>query len=77
MKKTKQFLKKQEKLTPEQTLQFLEDFSNLMHGKDTPTKLISLRVPENILSVFKDKAKKMDLKYQSQIVKLMRDWSKT
>lgn len=74
MKKIKQIHKVQPELTPLQTLQFLEDFRNLVHNKDAKTLAISLRVPENVLNVFKIKAKKKRLKYQSVIVQLMREW---
>lgn len=75
-KKAKQIHKKQARLTPEQTLEFLDDFAKIVTGRDEPTQLISLRVPKNILTAFKFKAKNLDLKYQSQIVKLMRAWVK-
>lgn len=75
MKKARQIHKKQPKLTAKQTLEFLEGFSQLMSNKDAPTKLISIRVPENVLSAFKFKAEKMNIKYQSQIVKLIREWA--
>ncbi len=76
MKKTKQIHKKSEKkLSPEQTLQFLEDFRLMVHGQDKQTKAISLRVPENILVSFKMKAKNKNQKYQSVIVHLMREWA--
>ncbi len=74
MKKAKQIHKQQPKLTPEQTLQFLDDFTKTMHGKDSKTKLISLRVPENIINTFKKKSQDQNRKYQSVIVQLMREW---
>ena len=62
-------------MTADQVLQFLDDFGALVHGVDKKTKLISVRVPENILNTFKVKAKKNGFKYQSIIVKLMREWA--
>lgn len=77
MKKTKQIHSQtRPELTPEQVLQFMSDFSETVHGIDKKTKLISLRVPENILNSFKVKAKLDNRKYQSLIVQLMRDWIK-
>lgn len=76
MKKIRQFHKAENRLTPEQAIAFLEDFQQVVHGKDLPTKLISLRVPENILNAFKVIAKSQDKKYQSVIVQLMRQWVK-
>jgi len=74
MKKAKQFNKSENRLKPEDALQFLEDFQNTVHGRDSKTKLISLRVPENVLNAFKVAAKQQNKKYQSVIVQLMREW---
>lgn len=76
MKKAKQIHKKQKKLTPNQVVEFLDNFQNVIHGRDKKTKLISLRVPENILESFKTLAKDKNQKYQSVIVQLMRGWIK-
>jgi predicted DNA binding CopG/RHH family protein len=76
MKKTKQFNKSENRLKPEDALKFLEDFQNTVHGRDTKTKSISLRVPENVLNTFKQAAKNQNKKYQSVIVQLMREWLK-
>lgn len=77
MKKANQIYKKQTHLDAEQTFQFLEDFSQMIHGRDKKTKPISLRIPENVLTAFKFKAQKNNQKYQSVIVKLMREWAQT
>ncbi len=74
MKKIKQIHKPSPKMSPEQVLMFLEDFGQIVHGKDSKTKLISLRVPENILNSFKVKSQQEQRKYQSVIVQLMREW---
>jgi predicted DNA binding CopG/RHH family protein len=75
MKKAKQIHSRVDKLTPTETVRFLEDFSNMIHGQDQKTKLISLRVPENILNVFKTRAKSEEKKYQTVIIQLMREWA--
>lgn len=77
MKKAKQFNKKENRLSPEDSLRFLEDFKKVVYGRDLKTKLISVRVPENILNSFKIKASEENKKYQSLIVQLMRDWVKS
>ena len=76
MKKTKQIHKKQKKLTPDQTIDFLDNFQSVINGKDKKTKLISLRIPENILESFKVLTQEKNQKYQSIIVHLMREWIK-
>ncbi len=57
-----------------QIAKFLEDFQHMIAGIDDKTKMISLRVPENILSAFKFKAERQKLKYQSVVIDLMRKW---
>lgn len=74
MKKVKQIHKKQDSLTSEQALQFLEDFRSLVHGQDKLSRPISIRIPENVLESFKRVCKQSGVKYQSQIVQLMRQW---
>lgn len=41
------------------------------------TKAISIRIPENLLSAFKTKAKLNGKPYQTKIKELMRDWLTT
>jgi predicted DNA binding CopG/RHH family protein len=76
MKKVKQIhkLNSQTKATPDQIWRFLEDYASLVQGRDEKTVAISIRVPKNILSAFKTRANLDGIKYQSQIVKLMRQW---
>jgi predicted DNA binding CopG/RHH family protein len=64
-------------MTPEQIIRFLDDFRQL-HGHRTEarsrSKLISIKVPENLLNVFKKRAALAGTPYQTQIKKLMTDW---
>jgi predicted DNA binding CopG/RHH family protein len=62
-------------MTPEQTLRFLEDF-RVLHGapRASGSRLISLRVPEDLLAAFKTKAALEGGSYQARIKLLMRDW---
>jgi predicted DNA binding CopG/RHH family protein len=64
-------------LTPEQTVQFLDDF-RLLHagralgqGKSTQ---INVRVPEALLRVFRARAEAAGVAYQTQIKRLMEEW---
>ncbi len=59
---------------PESAVRFIEDIYSSKWAKDAPTKLISIRVPENILSSFKAVTKANGKKYQSLIVELMREY---
>jgi predicted DNA binding CopG/RHH family protein len=59
-------------VTPDEALEFLESFRKLMGDKDEPTKLISIRIPENMLKALKVKAKIEGKKYQSLLVEILR-----
>jgi predicted DNA binding CopG/RHH family protein len=69
----KDYLEHCRTLSLEQRLQFLEDFRKL-HEPSQGSQLISLKVPKHLLKLFKKKATAHQLKYQSQIKKLMEDW---
>jgi predicted DNA binding CopG/RHH family protein len=60
-------------MSPEEILQFLEDF-RLMHEKPASSRLISLKVPEPLLSAFRFKCSERGVKYQTRIKELMTAW---
>lgn len=73
------YLKRCKKLPPEGILRFLEDF-RLLHGGTRPStksRLISIKVPEFLLSAFRRKAELAGIRYQSQIKRLMTQWLET
>jgi predicted DNA binding CopG/RHH family protein len=72
---SKEYLERCASMRPEQIIQFLEDFRNL-HSYDKPhrTKLISIKVQDNLLQAFKAKAKIHGIPYQTQIKRLMEEW---
>jgi predicted DNA binding CopG/RHH family protein len=55
-------------------IRFLEDFRNLHAGRSTRSKLISLKVPEDLLQAFRQRAELAGVPYQAQIKRLMRKW---
>lgn len=61
-------------LTPEQILEFLENFQKLMSGTPEKCQLISLKIEPSLLNAFKFKSKLTGVAYQTQIKKLMKDW---
>lgn len=85
MKKTVQYFSDEyleycKKMTPAQIFQFLEDFRNLHGQASSPkikTKLISIKIPEDMLSTFKQLAKSEGKPYQTLIKILMKDWITT
>jgi hypothetical protein len=62
-------------MTPEQIIGFLDDFRQL-HGSTIPgkSKLISIKVPENLLHVFRQLAAREGTPYQTKIKVLMKEW---
>ena len=62
-------------MTHEEIARFLEDF-RLLHGggRPGPARPISLRVPDDLLTAFKAKAARLNIRYQTQIKNLMRAW---
>ena len=72
------YLAQTRKATPEQVLAYLEQF-RLLQGSSleaTPvkSKLISLKVHEDLLATFRARCEIEGLKYQSQIKVLMKRW---
>jgi predicted DNA binding CopG/RHH family protein len=64
-------------VSPEEALDFLESIRRMQEDKDEPTKLISVRVPENILRALKVKAKFENKKYQSLLIQYLREGLRT
>ena len=64
-----------QKATPEDVVEFLESFRELQAGVQRgKSRLISLKVPEPLLTAFKLKAAREKTPYQSQIKRLMMAW---
>ncbi len=61
-------------LTPDQVVRFLDDFRRLHGNRPARSKLISMKVPEDLLNTFKAKAKMIKMPYQTQIKALMKAW---
>jgi predicted DNA binding CopG/RHH family protein len=70
---SQEYLDQCRSMTPEQILQFLEDFRSL-HQRPGKSRLISLKVPEALLAAFKVKARLSGAPYQTQIKRLMTQW---
>ena len=68
------YLEQCQRMRPEETLAFLDSFRRLQSSRPCKSKLISLKVPEDLLEAFKHKAKAGGLRYQTQIKQLMLEW---
>jgi predicted DNA binding CopG/RHH family protein len=74
---TDDYLEQCRKMKPKQVLQFLEDFRELQKSrKPVKSKLISIKIPEDLLESFKAKANRTGRPYQTLIKELMREWLK-
>jgi predicted DNA binding CopG/RHH family protein len=72
---TKEYLERCAGLTPDQIIEFLENYRNLIANRE-PEKsiLISMRVDASLLALFKTQAEIGGIPYQTQIKNLMRAW---
>ena len=69
------YIERCKKMTPDQIAKFLDDFRMLHRpSKLVKTKLISLKVEEDLLEAFKFESNIQEIPYQTQIKKLMREW---
>jgi len=71
-----EYLDRCAELSPNEIVKFLDDFRKIHGQQQTPSKLISLKVPGNLLAAFKTKSALNCVKYQTQIKILMQDWVK-
>ena len=57
----------------EAILEYLESF-RLMRSPSAKSKLISIKIPESLLTSFRRKCELEGVKYQTQIKRLMEQW---
>ena len=68
-----EYLEQCRSATPDQIAEFLESYRLLQQPPDK-SKLISIKVPENLLTAFRQRCELEGTKYQTQIKKLMKEW---
>lgn len=68
------YLEQCRELSTTQIIQFLDDFRCLHAGKPAASKLISIKVPQDLLNAFKAKSRLAGTPYQTQIKALMKAW---
>lgn len=72
---TDDYLERCKELTPEQIVDFLDQFRQIAYaGRKVPSKLISMKVSEDLLAAFKFKARLEGRPYQAIIKELMTEW---
>ena len=73
-----EYLEHCKKMSPQQILEFLENFRILHYGtRKQKTRLISIKVLEPLLEAFRTKCEGHGVKYQTQIKALMEEWLKS
>ena len=70
-----EYLEQCRAMTPDEIIQYLDDFRQL-HGArvSSRSKLISMKVPESLLNVFRAQAVREGVPYQTKIKALMKEW---
>ena len=61
-------------MSPDEIVEFLENFRLLHGGEPLASRLISLKVPQALLDVFRQRCRLAGVRYQTQIKSLMSDW---
>jgi len=70
---SEEYLEQCKKMSPDNIAEFLESF-RLMQAPTDKSKLISIKIPESLLTVFRKKCSASNVKYQTQIKILMKQW---
>lgn len=71
---SKEYLERCKDLTPDQIIEFLENYRNLVSRRQEKCQLISMKIEPSLLNAFKQKAELDGVPYQTKIKQLMRDW---
>ena len=71
---TKEYLKRCQGITPDQIIEYLENYRMLLSKTPEKSQLISLKIEPSLLKSFKYKAELEGIAYQTQIKKLMKEW---
>lgn len=72
-----EYLERCRAMKPVEVLEFLESF-RLLHGRaPSKSRLISLKVPENLLDAFRSRCRLEGVRYQTQIKRLMSAWTES
>lgn len=71
---TKDYLEQCKAFTPDQIIDFLENYRQLVGHVPEKCQAISLKIEPSLLNAFKQKAKLGNIPYQTKIKQLMREW---
>ena len=68
------YLERCRELSTTQIIRYLDDFRCLHAARPAASKLISIKVPQDLLAAFKAKSRLAGTPYQTQIKALMKAW---
>lgn len=71
---TDEYLERCREMSTDDIVRFLDDFRQVQGSRQAKSRLISMKVPENLLAAFKAKARLCNVPYQTQIKALMIEW---
>jgi len=71
---TDDYLQRCREMSKDDIARFLEDFRRLHGGRKSGSRLISMKVPEELLQAFKAMSRMHGTPYQTKIKELMSDW---
>ena len=71
-----EYLERCREMSHDEIVRFLDDFRRIHGNRRGKSQLISIKIPEDLLSAFKAKARLCNVPYQTQIKKLMTRWLK-
>jgi predicted DNA binding CopG/RHH family protein len=74
---TKEYLERCKGMTPDQIIEFLENYRLLFSNVPEKSQLISLKIEPSLLKAFKRRAELEGTPYQTLIKKLMKEWLKS
>jgi predicted DNA binding CopG/RHH family protein len=69
-----EYLERCRAMKPVEVLEFLESFRLIHDSTSARSRLISLKIPENLLDAFRARCRLEGVRYQTQIKRLMNDW---
>jgi len=69
-----EYLEQCSKMNHAEIAKFLDDYRKIHGGRSSKSKLISIKIPEDMFESFKTKAKLNCIPYPPLIKRLMRDW---
>lgn len=74
---TKEYLERCKGMTPDQILEFLENYKMLVSPPEEKCQLISIKIEPSLLNAFKQRALLEGVPYQTKIKQLMRAFLQT